>query len=903
MGCIGLGLFNSRRKIVLGTTIYVIFFYLWIFLWQDNKRMLTIGSDILQTVALIITLILLITTYKKISKREKKFWLFMVLGTFSYTIGMLIWSYYEIILKIEHHYAGYFSLFFALMYFFYLSAVFYRMHKGRSAYKSLYSIFDALIVMIAIINLSYRFIIAPMFQQFNGQSIIWVLLTLGSPVFDLTMLLGVLYLYFLLGEEAYYRKYILIFGGIFTLLIADSYYFLTASKGLYSTGSLYDPLWALAFFIIGISGLYSLYLEQRQIVTEKASSKINVLRISMPYVVVTISLTVELAYSHDLFSVGMVITMLLVIVKQILVIIDNKKLLQDVSTLNHRLESKVEQRTKELKESKQIYKSLYDQHYLAIYSLDLEGRITSINSACENLSGYSEKEILEKPIFDLIDKENQEMAKKYFISTVSNGPCNFEMLFTTKLEKKLELDVTCIPIIVDSKVTGIYGIIKDITEYKINQGKIHHMAFHDSLTSLPNRRFIKDKIEELMIDIKNNTEKAAVMFIDLDRFKGINDTLGHEMGDQLLIAASNRLKNCLRKSDIVARQGGDEFTVLLSSVSDTNDVIKVAEKIINSLSNPFLINKHELVISCSIGIAMFPDDGEDWITLMKNADAAMYSVKEEGRNGYNFYIPELNQINSQKFILEKSLKNAIKREELILYYQPQINTKNNEIIGAEALVRWNHPSLGLVPPSEFIALAEETGLILTIGEWILRAACKQMMLWQQKGYKLSKMGVNISVKQFQLYDFVEVVSGILKDTGLDGRYLELEITESIAMQNEDEVIVKILALKQMGISVSIDDFGTGYSSLSYLKKFPISTLKIAQQFVKDIKNDSDEEAIVSAIIAMANKLNINIIAEGVETESHVKFLTNQKCYIMQGYFFSRPLSSDKFVNVLERGLS
>jgi predicted signal transduction protein with EAL and GGDEF domain len=372
------------------------------------------------------------------------------------------------------------------------------------------------------------------------------------------------------------------------------------------------------------------------------------------------------------------------------------------------------------------------------------------------------------------------------------------------------------------------------------------------------------------------------------------------MGDQLLIAVSKRLKNCLRNTDLIARQGGDEFTVLLPSLISKSDAAKVAEKIINALNEPFLVNEQELAVNGSIGIAIFPEDGKDSVTLMKNADAAMYRVKEEGKNGYLLYTPEINEIAAKKFMLEKNLKHALKQNELLLYYQPQIDVGSNKIVGAEALVRWKHPELGLISPGDFIPLAEETGLILPMSEWILKTACSQMKLWLEKGYVLPKIGVNISPKQFQLNNFIEIISSILKDTGLKGEYLDFEITESIAMQKENEVISKIPELRRMGSTVSIDDFGTGYSSLSYLMKFPITTLKIAQQFVSEIQSDSDEKAIVSAIIAMAKNLNLNIIAEGVETEAHVKFLSNQKCHIMQGYFFGRPMPAEEFEKVLAK---
>jgi diguanylate cyclase (GGDEF)-like protein/PAS domain S-box-containing protein len=846
----------------------------------------------------IIGFILLFITYKKIEASEKSFWLLMGLGTLCYALNMLIWDYYEIILQRPNTFYLGTILCFSLMYLFYLTAILGKIYKGRSFYKGFHSVFDALIVMSALVTISYSFIINPLLQYSYKNSLGLALTYICSPILDLILLSGVLYLYFTSAEVLYYKVYMLLSWGMFMLSLADSGYLFLLLKGTYHTGSFYDPLWSFSYIAVGVAGIYALLIKQANIQNAKISSKMSIFNTSSPYILVMIFIAVELIYSHGSITVGMIITSMLVIIKQFLVIIDNKNLLQDISVLNNELEDKVKRRTRELEESQQRYKSLFEQNSSAIYSLDLEGKITSVNSACEKLTGYSSSEILGTSVSDLLDRKSRKLSLCYFYRVINAGSQNFEISFTTKYKVKLELEVTAIPIKVDNMVIGMYAIIKDITENKKSRQRIHHMAFHDSLTGLPNRRLFQNTLEKLVSDLENTSLKAAVMYLDLDRFKGVNDTLGHEMGDQLLVAVSNRLKNCLRNTDLIARQGGDEFTVLLPRLISKADAATVAEKIINALNEPFIINEQELAVSGSIGIAIFPEDGKDSVTLMKNADAAMYRVKEEGKNGYQLYTPEMNQIAAKKFMLEKNLKQALKQNELLLYYQPQIDVRSNTIIGAEALVRWKHPKLGLIPPGDFIPLAEETGLILPMSEWILKTACNQMKLWLEKGYVLPKVAVNISPKQFQLNNFIEIISDILKDTGLDGQYLDLEITESIAMQKESEVISKILELRRMGSTVSIDDFGTGYSSLSYLKKFPITTLKIAQQFVSEIQSDSDEEAIVSAIIAMTKNLNLNIIAEGVETEAHVKFLSNQKCHIMQGYFFNRPMPAEEFEKVL-----
>lgn len=446
----------------------------------------------------------------------------------------------------------------------------------------------------------------------------------------------------------------------------------------------------------------------------------------------------------------------------------------------------------------------------------------------------------------------------------------------------------------------LYFVISDIRHREFTEKQLKFLAFHDMLTGLPNRQMYQQSLTKRIACSKGTGHKLAVMFIDLDRFKNVNDTFGHAFGDQLLIEASERLKTGLHSVDRVSRQGGDEFTVLIDGIRHAEDAEKVAQKIIHLLSQPFAIEGHELRIGCSIGIAMYPDDGEDAITLMKNADTAMYRAKEAGKNGYRFYLADMNETVIQKLVMEEWLNKALEYKEFVLYYQPQVDIFTNRMNGMEALLRWNHPRLGLIPPGEFIPLAEETGLIIPIGEWVLRTACKQNKAWQDAGYPALKMAVNISPIQFHQNDFVNVVLDALNESGLAPQYLELEITEGIAMYHVDQVIQKLQTLRNLGVQISMDDFGTGYSSLTYLKRFPIHKLKIAQQFVRDITVDPDDAAIVQAIMAMAHSLKLNVIAEGVETEEQLAFLLDIRCKEIQGYIYSKPVPALEFVKLLER---
>ncbi|WP_163853927.1 putative bifunctional diguanylate cyclase/phosphodiesterase [Paenibacillus elgii] len=446
----------------------------------------------------------------------------------------------------------------------------------------------------------------------------------------------------------------------------------------------------------------------------------------------------------------------------------------------------------------------------------------------------------------------------------------------------------------------LYFVLTDMRNREFTVRQLTHLAYHDMLTGLPNRQKFQQTVGMSIRKAKLSGRKLSVMFIDLDRFKNVNDTFGHAFGDLLLTEAAERLKSWLQADDNVSRQGGDEFTVLIKDTSQPHDAEKVAQKIIHLLSQPFAIDGHELRVGCSIGIAMYPQDGEDPITLMKNADTAMYRAKELGKNGYQFYRAEMNDTVIQKLVMEEWLNKALEQEEFVLYYQPQVDIFTTRMNGMEALIRWNHPRLGFISPGEFIPLAEETGLIIPIGQWVLRTACKQNKAWQLAGFPPLKMAVNISPIQFHQHDFVQVVLDALQESGLEPRYLELEITEGIAMYHVDQVIQKLQTLRELGVHISMDDFGTGYSSLNYLKKFPIDKLKIAQQFVRDITVDPDDAAIVQAIMAMALSLKLNVIAEGVETEEQLSFLLDIKCREIQGYIYSKPVPANEFTDLMLR---
>jgi diguanylate cyclase (GGDEF)-like protein len=450
------------------------------------------------------------------------------------------------------------------------------------------------------------------------------------------------------------------------------------------------------------------------------------------------------------------------------------------------------------------------------------------------------------------------------------------------------------------KAIEAHRLVEQIHKAKL---QLDHLAHHDVLTGLPNRMLMQDRLSQAIELALRQGQQLAVMFMDLDRFKHINDSLGHAVGDQLLQSAAQRLLSCLRHSDTLSRQGGDEFMLLLPTIVHAEDAGLCAQKMLAALALPHRIDRHDLHISVSIGISIYPDDGQDAETLIKCADTAMYYAKENGRNNYKFFEQKMNARAVQRQSIEASLRRALERQEFVLYYQPKINLHSGTIVGVEALIRWQHPERGLLPPTQFIPIAEDCGMILPIGRWVLREACSQAHAWLQAGLPPITVAVNTSALEFCAKDFLENIRVILEETRLEPRYLELELTESVLMRDAEFTDSMLHALADMGVKLAVDDFGTGYSSLSYLRQFPIDTLKIDQSFVNQMTSNPNDAAIVSAVISMAKSLKLCVIAEGVETPDQYAFLLAQHCDEGQGYYFARPVAAEALATLLQTGLS
>jgi diguanylate cyclase (GGDEF)-like protein/PAS domain S-box-containing protein len=544
----------------------------------------------------------------------------------------------------------------------------------------------------------------------------------------------------------------------------------------------------------------------------------------------------------------------------------------------------------------------------AVLATDLEGNVTYLNVEAESITGWSREDALGRPlaeVFRIIDATTRQtaanpaqhaLAKDSTVGLAANAVLIRRDGFESAIED------SAAPIHNRSgKVTGAVIVFHDVSQSRAMAQKMTHQAQHDFLTDLPNRALLTERLTQAIGLANRHRKQVGLLFLDLDDFKHINDSLGHAIGDQLLQSVADRLVASVRSTDMVCRQGGDEFVILLAEIEQPQDAAHIAEKLLASFVAAHRIGEHEIHVTVSIGISVYPDDGDNVDNAMQNADTAMFHAKAIGRNNYQFFRADMNVQAVRRMAVETSLRRALKKDEFLLEYQPQIDLTSGAMIGAEALIRWQDPDLGLVYPAQFVPIAEASGLIVPIGHWVLREACRQVRAWLDAGLCAVPVAVNISAVEFRHKDFVDGVALILQETGMAPGYLELELTESILMHDFDSSVLVLDALKAMGVRLAIDDFGTGYSSLSYLKRFPIDTLKIDQSFVHDIVTDVDDATIVSAVIGMGKNLKQRVIAEGVETQEQLAFLQTQHCAEGQGFHFSHSLPPEDFGLLLEAG--
>jgi len=585
-------------------------------------------------------------------------------------------------------------------------------------------------------------------------------------------------------------------------------------------------------------------------------------------------------------------------------------LVQTVEDITERKEAEFVLRTAEeaLFEEKERVQVTLNSIGDAVLTTDLVGNVTYLNLVAESMTGWSHEEALGRPIsqvFNIVDGTTRLAAENPMLRAIAEdrtvGLASDCMLIRRDgFESPIEDSAAPIHNR-DGQVAGGVIVFHDVSASRAMALEMAHLAQHDFLTGLPNRLLLTERFSHAIGLAQRHKKQVGLLFIDLDNFKHINDSLGHAVGDMLLQSVANRLVASVRVTDTVCRQGGDEFVIMLDEIGQPQDTAHVAETLRAALDMPHLIGGHELHVNLSIGISIFPDDGTDVDTLMQNADTAMYHAKASGRNNYQFFKADMNTRAVRRMLVEGSLRRALRQGEFLLHYQPKIDLASGMMTGAEALIRWQDPDLGLVMPAQFVPIAEENGLIVPVGRWVLREACRQVQAWLDAGLPAVPVSVNISAAEFRHEGFLEGVALILKETGLAPHYLELELTESILMHDVESSASVLEALKAMGVQLAIDDFGTGYSSLSYLKRFPIDTLKIDQSFVRDIVTDADDATIVDAVIGMGRNLKQRVIAEGIETHAQLEFLQARQCEVGQGFHFSHPVSAEAFSHLLVAG--
>ncbi|ASQ45213.1 EAL domain-containing protein [Legionella clemsonensis] len=595
-----------------------------------------------------------------------------------------------------------------------------------------------------------------------------------------------------------------------------------------------------------------------------------------------------------------------VAVRQLACALTRKWLLaKEAKKYTESLQKIVDERTESLQQSLSLLRATIESSTDGILVVDLKGKLIDCNQQFIKIWGIPDA---------LLQQKREDLLLEYMFNKLRKPEELFNLinhlhhhidetsLQVVKFKEEKIIECYSQPHRINKVTVGRVWSFRDITERAFLEEELEHQATHDSLTDLPNRVLLNDRIQQAIAVAAREQTCFAILFFDLDRFKLVNDSLGHEFGDEVLCEVSKRLTSLLRAEDTLARLGGDEFVIVVPELKRSEDVVSVVQKILNSFSQPLYIAGHEFTLTTSIGISLYPEDGTSLNTLLKNADLAMYQAKEQGGNQFRFYTPQLNQITNQQLERESELRHAIQNKEFFLVYQPQYDAKNRQLIGLEALIRWQHPQKGVILPLEFIPTAEESGLIVPLGEWVIREVCQQISEWREKGFPKIRVAVNVATQQLKQVNFAETVQGILEEYHVNPESFEIEITENVIITNI-EVQRMINKLKQIGVKIVLDDFGTGSSSLNYLKQLHIERLKIDQSFVQNISRSRSDEVIIEAIIAMARSLNFTVLAEGVENPNQINFLKEQNCDEVQGFFLSKPLSSDSITQILQTTFS
>jgi diguanylate cyclase (GGDEF)-like protein/PAS domain S-box-containing protein len=834
------------------------------------------------------------------SQQQKRMWKLLGASALSWGSGQAAWTWYETVLGRDVPFPSLADVGYLAAPPLAAAALISLPFAAPSLVGRARQVLDGLMIAASLLLASWVMVLRPVFRA-GGENLVSQAISLAYPIGDVVV--GTIVLFILararMGSGTRGTPLALLGGGLVAIAVADSGFVdLTATES-YASGGLIDAGWFLGYLLLLLAARKP---EADEVDEEEPQTSVDRISMLLPYIAVVGSLAVSTVAQIqqgilDYFASWTRSFIILALVgRQVL------SLLENLSLARH-LEARVVERTAELRASEQRFQALVQHSSEVVILVDADGKVEYVSESMTRVFGYSEAHLLGRPLPRILNDDagirlRQGLAE---VAERAYGVLELELPLRHRDGHQCTVQFTITNLLDNPSVGGLVLNTRDISERRQLEDQLVHQAFHDSLTSLANRALFKDRVDHALQRTKRQTPSVAVLFLDLDGFKEVNDSLGHAAGDRLLIQVAERLHSCVRPSDTVARFGGDEFAVLIEDASDDLDVVQVAERVLEGLRQPFVVNGRELHVRGSMGIARMDSDVDGADQLLRNADLAMYRAKAAGNGGYERYDPEMHTELVQRVQLEADLRRALEAGELFLQYQPTFDLASGQIVGAEALARWQHPTRGLVPPTEFIPLAEASGLIRPLGAWVLREACRQAAEWQRTAPRRDKplaLSINLSGRQLQFPEVVEDVALALSESGLPPDSLVLEMTESVLMDDNENVLDILGRIKQLGARLAIDDFGTGYSSLSYLHRFPVDMLKIDRSFVERLSHASDNAELARTIVRLGQSLQLVTVAEGVEDSAQFLALRRMGCDIGQGYYFGRPMESAEIGRLL-----
>jgi diguanylate cyclase (GGDEF)-like protein/PAS domain S-box-containing protein len=834
------------------------------------------------------------------SRQQERMWKLMGASALCWGLGQTAWTWYETVLGREVPFPSLADVGYLAAPPLAVAALISLPFAARSLAGRLRQVLDGLMIAASLLLASWVLVLRPLFRS-GGDDLLSQVISLAYPIGDVVV--GTIVLFVLararMGRGTRETPLPLLGGGLVAIAVADSGFVYLTASGSYSSGALIDAGWFLGYLLVLLAARKP---EADPVRQEEEAAGVDRMGMYLPYLAVLGSLAVSTVAQVqqgilDSFASWTRSFIIIALVgRQVLSLLEN-------SSLARHLESRVIERTAELRASEQRFQALVQHSSEAVILVDADGKVEYVSESMTRVFGYSEAHLLGRRLTQILDSGAGARLREGLAEVAERpyGVLELELPLHHRDGHQCTVQFTVTNLLDNPSVGGLVLNTRDISERRQLEDQLVHQAFHDSLTSLANRALFKDRVDHALARTKRQTPSVAVLFIDLDGFKEVNDSLGHAAGDRLLIQVGERLAASVRPSDTVARFGGDEFAVLVEDASDDVDVIQVAERVLEGLRQPFEVNGRELHVRGSMGIARMESDVDGADHLLRNADLAMYRAKAAGRGGFERYDPEMHTELVQRVQLEADLRRALEAGELFLLYQPTFDLASGQLVGAEALARWQHPTRGLVLPTEFIPLAEASGLIRPLGAWVLREACRQAAEWQRTTAQRDKpmaLNINLSGRQLQYPGVVDDVAAALAESGLPPDSLVLEMTESVLMDDSENVLDILRRIKELGARLAIDDFGTGYSSLSYLHRFPVDMLKIDRSFVERLSHASDNAELARTIVRLGQSLQLVTVAEGVEDSAQFLALRRMGCDVGQGFYFGRPMESEEISRLL-----